>query len=57
VVSGRTWTTITFALARVIGRELKAGDEIVVTTLDTTPRRALARARRKGVVNTSGRHS
>jgi len=27
-------TTITFALARAIGRELKPGDEIVVTTLD-----------------------
>jgi cysteine desulfurase family protein (TIGR01976 family) len=27
-------TTITFALARAIGRELDAGDEIVVTTLD-----------------------
>src|SRR2546429_1918428 len=27
-------TTITFALARAIGREFKAGDEIVVTTLD-----------------------
>src|SRR5437879_9816172 len=27
-------TTITFALARAIGREMKPGDEIVVTTLD-----------------------
>jgi cysteine desulfurase family protein (TIGR01976 family) len=27
-------TTLTFALARSIGRELKAGDEIIVTTLD-----------------------
>jgi len=27
-------TTITLGLARAIGRELKAGDEIVVTTLD-----------------------
>jgi cysteine desulfurase family protein (TIGR01976 family) len=34
VVFGQNMTTITFALARAIGRELKAGDEIVVTTLD-----------------------
>jgi cysteine desulfurase family protein (TIGR01976 family) len=34
VVFGQNMTTITFALARTIGRELKAGDEIVVTTLD-----------------------
>ena len=27
-------TTLTFALSRSIGRELKPGDEIVVTTLD-----------------------
>jgi cysteine desulfurase family protein (TIGR01976 family) len=44
-------TTITFALARAIGRELKAGDEIVVTTLDhdanVAPWRALEE---KGVV-------
>jgi cysteine desulfurase family protein (TIGR01976 family) len=31
---GPNMTTLTFALARSIGRELKAGDEIVVTTLD-----------------------
>src|SRR5437879_5973616 len=31
---GQNMTTITFALARAIGRELKSGDEIVVTTLD-----------------------
>ena len=31
---GPNMTTITFALARGIGRELKPGDEIVVTTLD-----------------------
>ena len=31
---GPNMTTLTFALARAIGRELKAGDEIVVTTLD-----------------------
>src|SRR5258708_196481 len=44
-------TTITFALARAIGRELKAGGEIVVTTLDhdanVAPWRALEE---KGVV-------
>src|ERR1700752_3510452 len=34
VVFGQNMTTITFALSRAIGRELKAGDEIVVTTLD-----------------------
>jgi len=34
VVFGQNMTTITFALARSIGRELKAGDEVVVTTLD-----------------------
>ena len=51
VVFGQNMTTITFALARVIGRELKAGDEIVVTTLDhdanVAPWRALEE---KGVV-------
>jgi len=31
---GPNMTTITFALARAIGRELRPGDEIVVTTLD-----------------------
>jgi cysteine desulfurase family protein (TIGR01976 family) len=31
---GPNMTTITFALARAIGREWKPGDEIVVTTLD-----------------------
>src|SRR6266436_2211189 len=34
VVFGQNMTTLTFALARAIGRELTAGDEIVVTTLD-----------------------
>lgn len=51
VVFGQNMTTITFALARAVGRELKAGDEIVVTTLDhdanVAPWRALAE---KGVV-------
>src|SRR6266581_582009 len=51
VVFGQNMTTITFALARAIGRELKAGDEIVVTTLDhdanVAPWRALGE---KGVV-------
>jgi cysteine desulfurase family protein (TIGR01976 family) len=31
---GPNMTTLTFALARAIGRELQRGDEIVVTTLD-----------------------
>jgi len=34
VFFGPNMTTITFALARGIGRDLRAGDEIVVTTLD-----------------------
>jgi len=48
---GPNMTTITFALARAIARELKPGDEIVVTTLDhdanVAPWRALEE---KGVV-------
>src|ERR1700682_4633291 len=51
VVFGQNMTTITFALARAIGRDLKAGDEIIVTTLDhdanVAPWRALEE---KGVV-------
>jgi cysteine desulfurase family protein (TIGR01976 family) len=31
---GQNMTTITFALARAIGREMDPGDEVVVTTLD-----------------------
>ena len=34
VVFGQNMTTITLGLARAIGRELKQGDEIAVTTLD-----------------------
>ena len=48
---GQNMTTITFALSRAIGRELKPADEIVVTTLDhdanVAPWRALEE---KGVV-------
>src|SRR6202030_1937626 len=51
VVFGQNMTTITFALSRAIGRELAAGDEIVVTTLDhdanVAPWRALEE---KGIV-------
>jgi cysteine desulfurase family protein (TIGR01976 family) len=51
VVFGQNMTTITFALARAIGRELNPGDEIVVTTLDhdanVAPWRALEE---KGIV-------
>jgi len=51
VVFGQNMTTVTFALARAIGRDLRAGDEIVVTTLDhdanVAPWRALEE---KGVV-------
>lgn len=34
VVFGANMTTLTFALSRAIGRELQAGDEILVTRLD-----------------------
>jgi cysteine desulfurase family protein (TIGR01976 family) len=34
VVFGQNMTTLTYAMSRAIGRELKAGDEIVVTRLD-----------------------
>src|SRR5690348_7399905 len=34
VIFGQNMTTITFALSRAVARELKVGDEIVVTTLD-----------------------
>ena len=34
VVFGANMTTLTFALSRAIGRELKAGDELLVTCLD-----------------------
>src|SRR5216684_8399204 len=51
VVFGQNMTTITFALARAISRELKPGDEMVVTTLDhdanVAPWRALEE---KGVI-------
>src|ERR1700674_1471136 len=51
VVFGQNMTTITFALARAIGRMLEPGDEIIVTTLDhdanVAPWRALEE---KGVV-------
>src|SRR5258707_8047722 len=51
VVFGQNMTTITFALARAIGRELKAGDEIVGTILDHDANGAPWRAlEEKGVV-------
>ena len=51
VVFGQNMTTITFALSRAIGRELKPGDEIVVTTLDHDANVAPWRAfEEKGVV-------
>ena len=34
VVFGQNMTTLTFAIARAVGRELGAGDEILLTTLD-----------------------
>ena len=34
VVFGQNMTSITFAISRAIGRELNAGDEILLTTLD-----------------------
>jgi cysteine desulfurase family protein (TIGR01976 family) len=51
IVFGANMTTLTFALSRSIGRELQAGDEIIVTALDhdanVAPWRALEE---KGVV-------
>lgn len=51
VVFGQNMTTITFAVSRAIARELKPGDEILVTTLDhdanVAPWRALEE---KGVI-------
>ena len=51
IVFGQNMTTITFALARAVGRQLQPGDEIVVTALDhdanVAPWRALEE---KGVV-------
>jgi cysteine desulfurase family protein (TIGR01976 family) len=51
VIFGQNMTTITFALARAIARDLKPGDEIIVTTLDhdanVAPWRALEE---KGIV-------
>ena len=37
VVFGPNMTTLTFALSRAIGRELKSGDELLVTFSTTTP--------------------
>ena len=34
VVFGQNMTTLTFAISRAIGRELKAGDEILLTRMD-----------------------
>src|SRR5260370_4833628 len=51
VVFGQNMTTITFALARAIGRELKAGEETVGTKLDHGANGAPWRAvEEKGVV-------
>jgi cysteine desulfurase family protein (TIGR01976 family) len=51
IIFGQNMTTITFALARAIARDLKPGDEIIVTTLDhdanVAPWRALEE---KGIV-------
>jgi Selenocysteine lyase len=51
VFFGQNMTSLTFALSRVIGRELQAGDEIIVTRLDhdanVAPWRALSE---RGVV-------
>jgi cysteine desulfurase family protein (TIGR01976 family) len=48
IVFGPNMTTLTFALARALGREIAPGDEIVVTRLDhdanVAPWRALAEA-------------
>src|SRR5579863_8118228 len=51
VVFGPNMTTLTYAMIRAIGRELKAGDEIVVTRLDHDANVSpwLAMAKEKGV--------
>ena len=52
VVFGANMTTLTFALSRAIGRELKSGDELLVTALDhdanVSPWVSPGRARRQG---------
>lgn len=40
IVFGPNMTTLTFALSRAIGRELRAGDEIIITRLDHDANRA-----------------
>ena len=58
VVFGPNMTTLTFALSRSIGRELKKGDEIIVTQLDhdanVAPWRALEE--RGAIVHTADMH-
>ncbi len=58
VAFGPNMTTLTFALSRSIGRELKQGDEIIVTQLDhdanVAPWRALEE--RGAVVHTADMH-
>ena len=49
IVFGNNMTTITFHVARALGREWQAGDEVIVTELDhhgnVAPWQALARER------------
>ena len=58
VVFGQNMTTLTLAMSRAIGRELRPGDEILLTTLDHdanfSPWKALEE---KGVVITGSGHS
>jgi cysteine desulfurase family protein (TIGR01976 family) len=52
IVFGANMTTLTFAFSRTIGRELEAGDEILITRLDHDANRApwLALAERGAIV-------
>jgi cysteine desulfurase family protein (TIGR01976 family) len=58
VVFGANMTTLTFALSRAIGRELQAGDEIIVTSLDHDANVSpwLALAERGAIVRTIEMH-
>jgi cysteine desulfurase family protein (TIGR01976 family) len=58
IVFGANMTTLTFAISRAIGRELQAGDEIVVTSLDHDANVApwLALSERGVTIQTVGIH-
>jgi len=58
VIFGPNMTTLTFALSRALGRELRAGDEVVVTRLDHDANVApwVALAERGAVIRTVDIH-